>query len=235
MNMRVYITLMLLASVNYSALANQEFTYFEQKGKQEYLAGFVKCTKYGATQVPGLQNHSESATLGDLSLEDYWYLKRRKKLIVKVGLSGDYDICSRNDELVKRYVSGIKKLEQQHLYKFGHQLRANTLNIFPKNSQQEVSVSLLNQETGSFEKAQRASLERGGSMGISLPAIVLGVEIYDQNVSNEELGYVGSKMLQDPKDHEVVTQRYAIKMTVLEEGQSGSLPSLYDLLAPRQQ
>lgn len=226
-----YIVLALCAFANYVAIAKQEFTSFEIKDEKKHLVGLVKCIEYGPTAVSGVVD-SDYENWQNLSMQTYLFLRDRNNIMIMRNPRDNYNICSRNSVLLEEFLSARKQEEQQGLHRFGYQLRSNGLNIFPKDENEKPLLSWINQETGEvIEKKQKASISCGGFVEVTLPCVVVSVVVNDVNVSNIELGYVVTKMLQSGANKEVVNDRYAIKMTVLEkeqfDGKRGNISSFF--------
>lgn len=218
MKIRVYIKLVLFAGINCGVIAEpQKFSNFEIKGRQDYLAGLVKCIEFGPSEIPGLVD-SKGKVWDKLSVQDYWELINKAVVITTKGERDNYTICSRNAALLQEFLYENKIKEQEMLHEIGYFLRSNEFNIFPKSEDSVSFFNLINQETGAFEKPEKAPSNRGFG-ATSLPCIILGVKVYDANVSNAEIGYVAYKMLQAGKDCEIVNDRYRLELRTLSSEQ----------------
>lgn len=213
-----YIQLFLFASMNYVAMAKQDFTNFEVKDEKKHLFGLVKCIEYGSTEVSGVVD-SDYENWQNLSVQTYLNLRNRRNMVIMRNQRENYNICSRNSALLQQFLSERKNEEQRELHRFGYQLRSNELNIFPKGENEKPLVGLINQETGNVEEKQKASIGSGESALFPLPCIIIALDVKDNKVSNVELGYVASKMLQAGVNKEIVNDRYAMKMTILDKEQ----------------
>lgn len=219
----------LCASINYEIFSGKEFSNFEVKNEARYLGSFIKCMEYGPTEVPGLIQLPEAKT-PDLLLR----AKKNAPLIFRRQNKNNYNICSRNFASLNEFIASLKENESKELCQLGYQLKSYSLNVFPKDNCQDLSISIINKETGSVEKKEKVAVDLGESIGLPEQCIVLVVDVNDKSVSNAELGYVASKILAAEKNTEFVSLRYRIKATVLNKQETESI-SMSSLLFSEEQ
>ena len=190
----------------------KEFTSFEIKDEKAHLLGLIKCIEFGPTEVPGVvESGHENGQY--LSAKEYWALRKKNTMAIMQNMHNNYNVCSQDKGLMLQFLADQKKQEQAELRSFGYSLKSNHLGVFYAQGQDKQPMLGIIDEHGEVKLSKHGRIDPGAAMLIPLPSRVIALDVNCNDVSNEEIGYVAVKMLQNGSDAEINNDRFAMKLT----------------------
>lgn len=215
MKNKISILLVLFSHLTIAQKESEEFTYFKINRESQELGGLIKCFEVGSYEQKNEQ-HNEifSPFFWNHRLE---LLKNKDRMTVQTSapIGSEHRFCSRNVEAIRNWITLLYDEEQALFNQLGFKLRSGTLCAFSNNDDSNIILTV-NKRNNQIE-SKKSVVIQDEKVAIVLPCKVIAVVVHDNNVSNAELGYRASNMLQSGEGAEYHCEKFSMKLTHLTE------------------